>query len=266
MSKDRLPETVESWGKAGLQRFDDLEFQPGRGALEGSEVAILNRDPETLRTVAMVRILPTKIHEESLEYHTGASHSVVLEGLIYGTIRGERIVMRPWDYYRYPANQIHSDAGSEEGAVAFMVSDGPFETVAVAVEGWSGHPRPTLPWGKPGLQRFSELVFEEGRGTFAGTRVAIVGKDEKSGAMAAFLELPPSSLEDKPLHLHTCASHTVVLQGSIQSIIDGEVHTARTGDYYRFAAGTPLVSTVSESGALMFVLTEAEFETVILEP
>jgi mannose-6-phosphate isomerase-like protein (cupin superfamily) len=92
---------------------------------------------------------------------------------------------------------------------------------------------------KPALFRPKELKWSEGTGTLKGHQVAIVNEDQATGAKAMFVKLPANKAIDPAVeqHYHTATAHTIVVQGSVSSIINGKKFTVGPGDYFRAPAG-----------------------------
>lgn len=254
------PATQPPWGEMGLRRVSELSFSPGTETFAGTQVSVVGRDEKTGAMALYVKLPPTPL-DKRLHYHTGSAHSIILEGSVTSmTEDGEVVTLKPGDYFRESANELHASSGSETGALIFMITDGPFET-RMYEEG-SPKPNATATWGA-GLKRRNELRFTAGTGTFTGTQVSVLGRDERTGAMAAFVKLPAGMELDKRMHYHTGSAHSIVIEGSVSSMDEnGEVHTLGPGDYFREAANHLHSGSGSEAGALVLMVMDGpEFET-----
>ncbi|HJQ68081.1 MAG TPA: cupin domain-containing protein, partial [Blastocatellia bacterium] len=110
---------------------------------------------------------------------------------------------------------------------------------------------------------------------FKGVQVAVVSEDRDTGARAMFVRLPPNkgaAAQAEDYHYHTVAAHTLVLEGTVNSAVNGRRITGKAGDYFRAPANWVHADSGSEVGATMFMITEgsrrgvaAKFGTVVVE-
>ena len=128
-------------------------------------------------------------------------------------------------------------------------------------------PEVVKPWGEMGLHRFSELRWEQGADTFAGLEVAVVGEDPASGSKAMYVKVPRKQADER-LHVHSANSHSVVLEGEVSVLIDGQKMTGKKGDYFFTPANVVHSDSIIdlESGATMFMITEGKFDTQLATP
>jgi quercetin dioxygenase-like cupin family protein len=114
---------------------------------------------------------------------------------------------------------------------------------------------------RPALFRSKELKWKAGTGLFKGVQVAVVSEDSNTGAKALFVKLPPSKKADarSEYHFHTAATHSLVLQGTVFSGVNGKEFALKAGDYAR----TPenwihADSGCGPEGALIFMTVEGK--------
>ena len=120
-------------------------------------------------------------------------------------------------------------------------------------------------WDKAALFELNKLNWEEGQGSFEGGKIAVVAKDEKTGAMAFYLQMPPKGLEDAHggrLHSHTGTSHTLVIKGSVSAIVGGKEMTMKEGEYFRLPAGFLHKGSIipGPDPTIMFMVTDGSFD------
>ncbi len=120
------PGTNKSPTRPGLFRAGDLKWKDGSGAFRGVQVAVVSEDPETGAKAMFLRIPANKTIDLRTEYHyhTQVTHSFVIEGSTMSEVNGRRMIAKAGDYFRAPANWIHAHAGSDSGAIVFMVIEG----------------------------------------------------------------------------------------------------------------------------------------------
>lgn len=125
---------------ARLERIADARWEKGAGTFEGVETRIIGRERRSGQTAMLMR-LNQKSPDEEPHFHTGGSHSVVLDGEIsFGTDEG-RITLTKGDYFYCPARFVHNDSGGDGTIFSFV--DPAFDTV-LADERFLGKIMPTL--------------------------------------------------------------------------------------------------------------------------
>jgi quercetin dioxygenase-like cupin family protein len=257
-----LPEVAQPWGEVGAHRLQELNWQKGEGTLGGIEVAVVGQDAETGATAMYLKIPPKAPAANSLHVHPSNAHAIVLEGSVSINIDGKEIVGKKGDYFFIPANIDHDDTKTDPigGALVFMITEGKFDTIPVSDQ--SKAPAPDLTtWGNAQLHSPGQLQWQNGEGAFAGVRVAVVGRNRKTGGSAMFLRVD-KNVADARLHHHTSSSHTIVLEGSISQVdADGKKVTMSAGDYFRGAAFDDHQDSVADNGALVFMISDSEFGT-----
>lgn len=126
------PEAVTDWNLPALFTLDNLDWQPGTGSFEGTEIAIVGKDPET-GAMALFMKVPQRTLSEShggrKHFHSSLSHTIVLDGAIAAMIGGERVTMTNGDYFRAPAGLEAVSTEAPRPTLLFMVTDGEFELV-----------------------------------------------------------------------------------------------------------------------------------------
>lgn len=252
-------------GRAGLHRYDGLQFVDGEGAFAGTKVAVVSRDPATGSTAMYMKLEPS-MGPWSFHYHPGTIHTVVLEGEIRSVIGGREYSLGPGGYFRAPGGMEHAETQGPLPTMLFMITEGEFSTVAT-----NAPPRPggaivaeNVLWGSPGLHKLDSASWEPGTGALAGAEVAVVGADPVTGRTAMFMRLPKFvAPEGTPAHYHTSTLHNLVLEGAVSSVVDGERFTLGEGGYFRAPGGLEhLESEVPVERVVLFVLSEGEFGTV----
>ena len=118
-------------------------------------------------------------------------------------------------------------------------------------------------------QDLNSVRWADGTGTFAGGRVAILSADEETGAQVLLLDMPKKALVDAhggKAHSHTSTSHTYVIKGSVSAEINGRMHTANQGEYFRLPAGVAhRGSVIPDGGATMLIFAEGSFDTTFVD-
>ena len=268
IAKGNALESEMAWSKSGLHRFDDLGWSEGSGTLEGFKVARVGMDEATGAQAFFLNVdgVRKMQGDGSMHYHPNVAHTVVLDGQLNSVVNGKKVTLGPGDYFRSTFSNIHADTDTMHGATLFMLSDGAFETVSAEGKAVSGMaPGQKLSLAETALHSVDSLKWEEGRGSFEGTQMAMVGTDPSSGASAMFLKVPERSLDQSHggrVHAHTANSHVVILEGQVATYLDGERIVLGPGDYFRTAAGVMHASTEVIANATMFMVTDGSFDIV----
>jgi quercetin dioxygenase-like cupin family protein len=264
------------WGLPGLHSQSDLRWQEGSGPFEGGKVAVLGTNRQTGAFAGFIK-MPAKSlmdsHNGRLHSHTSTSHTFIIEGEVRAIIGGKEITGKAGDYFRLPAGVPHQGSiVPVDDVTMFMLTDGEFglefrdEKDDRSMDALMS----IIDWSMPSFhQRIDRLAWQEGSGTFAGGKVSIVGDSSKSGATVSFLRMPRKALMDSHdgrLHCHTSTSHTFIVEGEVGAVINGQEITGKTGDYFRMPAGfLHQGSIVPQADTTMFIMTESEFDTVMID-
>ena len=94
---------------------------------------------------------------------------------------------------------------------------------------------------------------------FKGVQVAVVSEDRSTGARAMFVRLPPNKQPEakSEYHYHTAASHSLVLEGTVFSGVNGKRIALKAGDYARTPENwVHADSGCGPEGALIFMTVE----------
>lgn len=116
-----------------------------------------------------------------------------------------------------------------------------------------------LEWDSLALHRIEDLHWEKGERSFKGMEVAVVGRDERTGAGAFFVRSQRTGASRRAAeeHVYPGTSHTVVVSGVIKVAFGKRSYTVRSRDYFRYPAGYPQVAPEVVEDALMFTMIEA---------
>lgn len=263
------------WTIQALHSFDKLVWEDGRGSFEGGKVAVVGTDLKTGAIALFLKMPPKKLEEAHggrLHSHTSTSHTLILEGEVSAIINDKKFTGKAGDYFRFPAGLAHT--GSETGplgATMFMITEGKFDLEFTKKNQQPmeiGEIKGEKRWNLPALHTLNDLIWEEGSGSLEGGKVAMVGKDSKSGAMALFLRMPAKKMtqaHEGRLHYHTSTSHTIIFKGgTVSAMINSKTMVGKTFDYFRMPAGFPhkgsgTIVDIPGSDVMMFMITDGEF-------
>ncbi len=271
------PTASKASARPGIHRASDLAWKDGSGSLKGVKVAVVSEDRDTGAKAMFIKLPPNKgaaAAQDEYHYHPVATHTLIIEGTVNTVVDGKRVTGKAGDYFRSPANWAHADSGSDVGATMFIITEGSrggktsakFETVSVnsargakAAAISSAQPTASKASARPGIHRASDLAWKDGSGSLKGVKVAVVSEDRDTGAKAMFIKLPPNkgaAAAQDEYHYHPVATHTLIIEGTVNTVVDGKRVTGKAGDYFRSPANWAHADSGSEVGATMFIITE----------
>ncbi len=112
---------------------------------------------------------------------------------------------------------------------------------------------------RPAFFSLKGLKWQEGKGALKGLKVAVVHEDRASGTKAMFVKIS-NKKPDESLHYHTIASQTVLLEGTVGTVVNGKRITMSPGDYFRSPANW--IHADSHGDATMFMMVSNPDPTI----
>lgn len=269
----RAPAMIKPWGKVGVQHAKDLKWKTSADVLEGAEVAVVGEDADSGRSAMFVRIPPNTKFDDEPRSQASGSHAVILKGSVSFSVGDHSFVLEAGDYLRAPAKWVHSISGSDAGALMFMISDGKYAVNRIGRSALASvkHIKPGIELDAvaPAHFRRKELRFQRAPEHLGDIEVATVFMDKRRGAHGLIAKIPAGKSFDEHKHIHTSATHQVVLNGSVTARLESGEIVLNEGDYFRGAEnmvcnGSHVPEIRGGAGCDIFILSETKFGTVFL--
>ncbi len=196
-------------------------------------------------------------------FHTTDFHRVVVDGDLEVTMKdGTKFASKKGDYFRAPANAIHSTS-TKNGATIFIVSDGKFSTVTLGEDGKptkATDPAQGPVTGKPMAVAADKLEWKE---LMKGVKVAPVFKHPTTQAVGVFLQFGADFKAGR--HKHKSSFHRVTLDGELTVTPEGgQAMSGTAGGYFRGIKNL-IHESSSKAGGTIFLVSDGEWDTVFVD-
>jgi mannose-6-phosphate isomerase-like protein (cupin superfamily) len=82
-----------------------------------------------------------------------------------------------------------------------------------------------------------DLPWEKGTGMMEGIDIAVLCRDPRRGPTVMLAKVNKPFEPGGPYRYHTATVHNFVVEGSVSTVVDGQIVTVNAGDYFRAPAG-----------------------------